>query len=477
MKGRSFWLMFLPLAGMVVLGLVNHELWLDEMHHWLLARDSASLAELNYNARYEGHPLLWNVMLWMLARFTDSPYAMQVLHGVLALAVLAVWIRWAPLPWWLVLLGALGYFLLYEYAALSRNYALGVLGLFGAAAVLKGYERPFVLATVCCLLAVHSHLLLLIPGVALWVYALVTYWPKERQKTGVLAVVIFIVLLLPALWWSVPARDHTYLQFNAVGLWSWERMEFAWHQVTKALLPFPDPARTNWWNHSWLEERIDNDHLFALLGLALVAAMAFSLRKHRGIMLFFVASVLGILCFAWLSEMRANRYYGGVWIAFLVAWWLGPGRIPWRWRWPQFLLTGLVVIQAIAGLTVWSLDLTSPFSQGKSAAKYIRSEGLSQLPILSFQECAAISVSGYLATTACYPQTGHCGGFCHWTHIPNPQSMKRFMDSLHTYKSNGSKLLVLNSPLPETLPDGVTALQSFTGSTVRFEEIYLYRWD
>ena len=37
MKGWRFWAIWTPLALLALIGLFNHELWLDEMHHWLLA--------------------------------------------------------------------------------------------------------------------------------------------------------------------------------------------------------------------------------------------------------------------------------------------------------------------------------------------------------------------------------------------------------------------------------------------------------
>ena len=49
-------------------GVINHEIWLDESHHWLLARDSTSLSDLIKNTRYEGHPIPWNILLYFLSR-------------------------------------------------------------------------------------------------------------------------------------------------------------------------------------------------------------------------------------------------------------------------------------------------------------------------------------------------------------------------------------------------------------------------
>ena len=47
-------------------------------------------------AKYEGHPGLWHLLLWVITRFTGDPIAMQVLHLLIALGIwLLIW-RVAP---------------------------------------------------------------------------------------------------------------------------------------------------------------------------------------------------------------------------------------------------------------------------------------------------------------------------------------------------------------------------------------------
>src|SRR6185369_17729739 len=69
-----------------IAGVTHHELWLDEAHHWMLAAYSGSLRELLSNARYDGHPPLWHVLLFVLGRFTTAPLAMQLLHVAISTA-------------------------------------------------------------------------------------------------------------------------------------------------------------------------------------------------------------------------------------------------------------------------------------------------------------------------------------------------------------------------------------------------------
>src|SRR6185436_17354560 len=107
-----------------LIGILHHEAWLDETHHFLLARDSNSLRELAYNAHYDGHPLLWNIMLFAITRFTPNLFYMQLLHIFIALTAVIIFLRNAPFHDLFKILFVFGYFMLYEYNIISRNYAI-----------------------------------------------------------------------------------------------------------------------------------------------------------------------------------------------------------------------------------------------------------------------------------------------------------------------------------------------------------------
>jgi len=115
---------------MGIIGILNHELWLDEAHHWLLARDSNTFTELVTQTRYEGHPILWNVLLYGLTRVSWNPLAMQLLHLAVATGAVFLFARKAPFTWLFKFLFVFGYFMVFEYALVSRNYILGILFLF-----------------------------------------------------------------------------------------------------------------------------------------------------------------------------------------------------------------------------------------------------------------------------------------------------------------------------------------------------------
>ena len=73
----------------VLLGLVTsqHEMYVDEAQAWLIARDSGNLLELVQHLRYEGHPALWYLLLYLPAHLSASLVWMQVVNYVLSLTM------------------------------------------------------------------------------------------------------------------------------------------------------------------------------------------------------------------------------------------------------------------------------------------------------------------------------------------------------------------------------------------------------
>ena len=105
----------------------HHEMWRDEIQAWLLVRDSASVSELFANLKYEGHPGLWHLCLIPLSRITHSPVIMQVFHLLITCVTVYLFVRYAPFNRVQKFLFCFGYFVLYEYGIIARNYALGLL--------------------------------------------------------------------------------------------------------------------------------------------------------------------------------------------------------------------------------------------------------------------------------------------------------------------------------------------------------------
>jgi hypothetical protein len=131
-------------ACMSAVGLARHEMWRDELQAWNLARDSHSLAELWQNMRNEPHPILWPALLFPLAHFTTNPAAMQCVHGLIAVASVFLFVRFAPFTPSQKILFCFGYYPVYEYCVISRNYSLCMLLLFSFCVLAQRPSRNYV---------------------------------------------------------------------------------------------------------------------------------------------------------------------------------------------------------------------------------------------------------------------------------------------------------------------------------------------
>src|ERR1700758_1824662 len=97
-----------------------HEPWGDEVHSWVIAGDSYSFADLIYNSRYEGHPKMWYLLLFILQKATNNIFFMQILHVCIATCTVFVFCFFSPFSFLKNILFCFGYFFAYEYAIISR---------------------------------------------------------------------------------------------------------------------------------------------------------------------------------------------------------------------------------------------------------------------------------------------------------------------------------------------------------------------
>src|SRR6202042_344587 len=109
------------------IGMYNHELWGDELQAWNIAKGRSNLLGVLRNTRFEGHPPAWYIVLWVISKFTHSLIFVQAVHLVIAISIVYLILFYSPYPALTKILLPFGYYFLFEYAILSRNYAMGIL--------------------------------------------------------------------------------------------------------------------------------------------------------------------------------------------------------------------------------------------------------------------------------------------------------------------------------------------------------------
>ncbi len=150
-------------VGLVAFVAWRHEPWFDEAQAWLMARDSGPAELLTDRLRYEGTPGLWHLVLLPPAKLGLPFRTVTIISAVIAAATVYLFLRHAPFPWYLKAAFPFGFFTLYQYAVVARNYTLMAFLLVCLAVVFRGRNRRpilfFVLLALLANVSVHGFLM------------------------------------------------------------------------------------------------------------------------------------------------------------------------------------------------------------------------------------------------------------------------------------------------------------------------------
>jgi hypothetical protein len=201
--------------GLVIFIVTKHEFWRDEVRALSLARTAISPFDLYGLTQYDGHPILWYLLLFIGKSIGNTPLILPITSIIIAFSAVSVFMFISPFPFWIRCLFIFSSFPLYEYSVMARNYGISMLLLFVSAILYRNRgKHPFLLAFVLFLLAntnVHSTILVCLIAV-IWAWDMVIdqrmasdnvhnflrYLPFVIIFTGVLLCVI----------WTIP-RENT----------------------------------------------------------------------------------------------------------------------------------------------------------------------------------------------------------------------------------------------------------------------------
>lgn len=481
-------------ASVALFTALRHEMWRDELQAWLIAADSRTFAELVWNMRYDGHPPLWYVLLYAASRFTPDPLAMKLLHVSVAVGSVLLFARRAPFTRLQKALFAFGYFPLYEYAAISRNYALGVLCLFAfcafyrAGAAAKNY---LALALALALLANTSAYGLMLS----FAFALMLAYELWRAREGerdalrgrwralVAAAVVFASGAALSAAQMLPPSDGG----NLIG-WRFygsladvaNVLRVAW----RGFAPLPIPEY-HFWNSNVMAPPLG-----AALACVVLASAALMLARRRPAVVAFAAGACVMLLFTLAKFHGYNRHHGHFYLLFVACAWVaaltpraeGLRRETWA-RAALFLeankgraLVALFAVHVAAGAIACVIDWRYPFSQNQRVAEYLRAEGFDDLYIVGDEDAMVSPVAAYLGRKIYYPRGDREGTFIVWDADWRywPQSDALDAARRKAVERGEDVLVISNYRLGPRTPPGVVPVTEFTGSIVGDEDYFLY---
>ncbi|HET6253998.1 MAG TPA: hypothetical protein VFE32_07985 [Puia sp.] len=489
-------------------GLHNHELFLDEAHHFLVSRDSPTLGDFYYNLRYDAHPRLWGALLYFITHFiTADPAGMQVLQWLFVMAGAYALLRYGPFTFWMKVLILAGYYFLYEYDVLSRNYAIGIWMLWLCCHLLRGGDRNVWWLGALMVLMCSAHLFFAFAAAGIFLDVL-----AERRwrigRLGVLTCFFVAGLATSIIQAKAPAMDNVNMTPVHPEEWlSGRNLSFAAGAFVQGWLPVPQVNGGRFWNTGWLNAGHLGPVAPWVLCVALLAFPAYVLRRRVPAMLFYYSTVGLMLLFFVVTQMTANRYFGMGYVFFLAAAWLtadwpglaangsgpaanesGPvlspgwipgGRAPGRLWWTAWL--AILAVQVLVGVYAYEEDLRRPFSQSRNAAEYLRKLQPEGRPVVLDGYNAGPQLCAYLQDKLYCLATGVEGSYCVWrkAYFPTPRlSIGEELARNPGLQRMGEFILVSNRNLGGGLVGAyrLTPLKTFENSIVG-ENYFIYRVD
>jgi hypothetical protein len=417
-------LLFLAVSA---LGMFNHELWLDEAQHFLIARDSSSLKELYFNMQYDGHVRLWNILLFFITHFISSnPVSMQVLHLLIINTTVFIFLRYAPFTLALKILIIFGYFFLYEYDVLSRNYTLGILMLFTCCSLLANEKNNLIWISLLFILMCNTHLFYVFASISIFLY--VCYKrikSKSFDQTFFIFTAIFAIAVTSVIIQIKIPPDNTYFHPEQIQWNSFNNILSGPYGFAKGLLPIPASKNGDYWNHFLFDS-------FPIAFKILISIFLFCFTislfyKNRAVLLFYLSSVFFLMFFLYFSQMRASRYFGMFFIFFIAAAWLdgyergnifthfmiGPSMK--SKSFPSLILFLILLFHLYSGVYAMSNDIKRPFTEAKNVITYLTlTNELNPNVIVVDGYGGGPAISAYLGKKVFYADINQYGSYCVW---------------------------------------------------------------
>ncbi|UPT69310.1 MAG: hypothetical protein M0D53_08725 [Flavobacterium sp. JAD_PAG50586_2] len=429
MKKETTYLILLTAIYFLVsfVGILHHELWLDEAHHYLLARDSNSFVELIQNTRYEGHPILWNALLYGITRFSLNPFWMQFLHILISTSVVFIFLRKAPFNWIFKTLFIFGYFMIFEYNVISRNYILGVLFLFLACSAFEKREQKFTLICFLLALAVNSHLLFSVPAFALLLTLLLEQlnsreFLKKKFIPGYLIFMFGVILIYFQIhythsdWFLEPIAQLSFIEKATPGFVSF----------FKGVVAIPDFSSIHFWNTNlvviWSKSATT---ILALLMYLLPLVLFF---KNRKTLFFIYIALIGTQIFFFITHRASMRFQGMPFLLIIMGLWIEHYYIPEDSKLKKLLNTfrltsaqkpiiyAILIIHFGSGIYAYSMDHKYSFASAKKTVDYLKSNKLYSQQIVSVT-CEGTSISAYLEKKVYFLCSNDYQSFCRWDSV------------------------------------------------------------
>ena len=463
------------------IGLFHHEFWMDESHHWLLARDSASLSDLISNYEYDGHPIIWIFLLWIIGKFTSGIIYIKILNGLISTLNVIILLYKSPFRKIYRILFVFGYYPLFEYGVLSRSYALTVLFLLLFCVFYKQKGKlllPFMLLG----LAANSHLFGLIFCVIL--SGKILYDERALVTKNMSAIGALLFLMMMAFVTIKAPSDH-YFYFDLDNFFNTRKFGAVSTMWWKALVPIPDMWQENFWNTNYFT--VNYRGLSVLLVLfSWIAPLVFLRRQSRNYLVFY-SFAIAIAVFCLLTGLHpTQRISGFLLFGLVIIFWLekqsklgGAYIVDLNSKTRSVLLYMFLSIQILSAGIFVVADVKRPFSNTKNISEFLDKHVDRNVPIYGGLFCNYIGLNNYSNMELYIAAQSYELNYCDWRVLNDSEHMKYMDRGVEIMQLNDYKEMIFLTHeeinLENILNYNVVLLNYFGNGMVKNENAYVYR--
>ncbi len=198
-KKAIYWVIFVLYGILNFILTLLHEPWRDEIHAWLMAKE-LSVVDLFLASRFDGHPILWHLLLMPFAKLNFPIITLNLISFIVLLISSWLFLFKTKLPLPVKIFALFTIPFTYTYSAISRNYSciillLVIIGVFYP----KRFERPIVYSILIALL-IHTHSLAwgIVAGLTITFhfYEIFQYFYKKQHNTNIKSVIIGLLIIV-----------------------------------------------------------------------------------------------------------------------------------------------------------------------------------------------------------------------------------------------------------------------------------------
>lgn len=469
---------------------LHHELWGDEIHSWNIAKASDSLSLLLDNTKYEGHPPLWYVLLWVITRFTADPAFMEAIHLLIAVIIVFLVLFYSPLPRLFKALVPFGYFFLFEYAQISRNYSVGILlALILCIIIHKEFKGRFAVYLLILFLISNSHLQSLLMAGSIHVYYLLYSRNKNlsRNQLFIQGLSGFLILL-PAAFFIYPPADSALNPEFWRNQWNWGKLAATTHLPLRAFLPIPAWWEDHFWNTQFLLAISGGSpilkYLNPLISFVMLGLAFRQLKSNKNCLAFYFFLVVSLLFFSLIIPSSNARFAGYLYVGLIIALWLFYAEKPPGKR-PGFFLFMIFLLQIAGAAIAVSQDLKRPFSNAGFVSSMLKKVPYGN-PAVTDYWCLN-NLSAYINKPFYCVDFQKEKTFLRWDQEMSAMLKKknRYSDGIKTYmrKMNTDTVYMISIQSPEKINSldrqlnrffSVKLIDQRTGAIEKGGDLYLY---